>query len=454
MKTIKVTLVLCCLVYSLSNYAQVNTSQEGNYKIRSSADRYLTQFQNGYAIIKDGTRFDGQISLFGGSYQNLYRVKIKSGDETYNLPMRSLKEFGLSDNLINDTPDQWDWVTMDKVKLMGDPNAPTKPSNTRKASTNYGYVVTKAGTIYQGKITVVEVKKKIDRFTMKTVKKEKFKFEAAELSNFGVGEYGSAVVEEIENEEEEIVSSVVAEEVGYLSTKPSGDSGDGNGYVITSSGERIEGAVSVTAPNKVWFATDVTVTTGSGEVQNYTNDGSLNKVVFTSNGQERELVNFENEYVEVLHREGQLVHFRNPHPTTRSTGGDLANVLVGAAAEGADQEIRREALKQEIKQQGNDVNISEVANKANNIQNSSGQGDVDWTSQDLIKLYAKEYVLLNEKTGKYAIYIPGRNYNQVEGELMGSFEYLKMEKDQQKALSKMESPKSTMQFLNTNLYAK
>ncbi|MEO9483206.1 MAG: hypothetical protein ABJG47_07160 [Ekhidna sp.] len=446
MKMIKNGLLLFSIATSTICSAQVNTTQEGNYKVRASADRYFTQFQNGYVVIKDGTRFDGQISLFGSSYRSLSSVKIKTGELTYDFYMRSLKEFGLSDNLINDTPDAFDWFTMDKVKLMGDPNAPAKPSNKRKAVTNNGYVVTKSGAVYQGKMTVIEVKKKVESFSLKTKDKQKLKFEASELSNFGVGEYGTvtnaAVAEEstsvtsaIENEEEPIDDADAYDPIdaSFLATKTTDESVSTNGYVITSAGEKIEGAVSVTAPPKIWFATDVTLTTPSGVVKNYANDGSLQKVVFTVNGQEKEFVNYENEYVEILHREGKLIHFRNPHPTTSSMGGDLADALTGAAMESADRELRE---------------------AGGSVTKTGTEGDTDWTSEEIIKLYAKEYILLNEENGRYAMYIPGKNYRQIKGELMGSAEYLSMDKDSKNVLRKMGDPRATMQFLNAKLYTK
>ncbi len=446
MKKIKHWSMLICMAISTFAYTQVNTSQEGNYKLRSSADRYMTQFQNGYVIINDGTRFDGQISLFGSSYNNIWQVKIKSGESTYDFYLRSLKEFGLSENLINDTPGEFYWVTMDKVKLMGDPNAPAKPSDKRKATTNNGYVVTKTGKVYQGKMIVVEFKKKVESFSLRTRDKQKLKFEASELTNFGNGEYGAAVANTNDASEEGTTFTAQVEEdisvddeaynpidESFLATKTTDESISTNGYVITASGVKKEGAVTVSAPPNIWFATDVTLTTASGVVHNYANDGSLQKVVFTVNGQQKELVNFENEYVEVLHREGQLIHFRNPHPTTSSMGGDLTDALAGAALESADREFRQ---------------------AGGSVRKTGTQGDTDWTSEEVIKLYAKEYVLLNEKTGRRAMYIPGKNYRQIKGELMGSSEFLTMDKERKKNLRRMNSPESTMKFLNSRIYNK
>ena len=216
----------------------------------------------------------------------------------------------------------------------------------------------------------------------------------------------------------------------FLVSKSIDESAANNGYVITASGAKIEGAISLSFPPKLWFATDVTLTKEDGTIIEYTNDGSLKKVVLTVNGREREFINFENEYVEVLHRYGELVNFRNPHPTTQKVGGEAANILTTAAIESLDQ-----SMLLDIKKQDSDENI-------------------DWTQEEVIKLYAEEYMVYNEKTGRTTMYIPGRNYLQVEGDLMGSIGYLTMEKQQRNGYKKMSNPLTTMQYLNREIYSK
>ncbi|MEP4091315.1 hypothetical protein [Reichenbachiella sp.] len=424
--------LICC--FNNSTYGQINRSQAGNYQAqKTSFHEYASNYQNGYVQLLDGTRLDGQISIIGYSYDRLYGVNFKTdAGEKYKFSLRSLVEFGLSENLTNDTPGEFEWYTVDKVKLGSNTGAPSKPSNTRKGSTAYGYVVTKEGQTYQGKISIKEVRKKIIQIDVKTGDKQKFKFEASQLSNFGVGKRKEAqtsgsttlVVNDRDNSSYDSLDPVLL----------AGLDQNTNGYAITSSGEKIKGKITISEFPGIWFVRDVTLTRTNGDVEYYTNNGALKRLVFSKDGKIVEYVNFENEYVKVLDRSGGLIHIRNPHPSTPSTGGELTNAVTGAALESADQELR-----------------SAGGSVTKNIRPNE---DTDWTSEDVINLYAKEYLIFNERTGKYAMYIPGRKYQQVEGDLMGSMHYLKLPKVGQDALRKMEKPLRTMNYLNEKIYSK
>lgn len=415
-------------------FAQKNRSQAGNYQAqKTSIHNYASNYQNGYVQLLDGSRLDGQISIIGYAYDRLYGVNFKTAvGEKYKFSLRSLIEFGLSENLTNDTPGEFSWYTVDKVKLGSNTGAPPKPSNTRKGSTDYGYVVTQEGQTFHGKISIKEVRKKVVQIDVKTVDRQKFKFEAGQLSNFGVGKR-----KEAQTSGSETLAMKDMGKSSYDALDPvllAGLDQKINGYVITSTGERIKGKIAISEFPGVWFVRDITLTTPDGEVVYYTNNGALKRMVFSKNGEIVEYVNFENEYVKVLDRSKELIHFRNPHPTTLSTGGELASAVAGAALESADQELRAA---------GGSV-----------TKNSRPNEDTDWTSEDVIKLYAKEYLIFNESTGKYAMYIPGKKYQQVEGDLMGSLHYLRLPKEGQDELKKMEKPLRTMNYLNEKIYSK
>ncbi|MEO9966523.1 MAG: hypothetical protein ABJF11_12075 [Reichenbachiella sp.] len=424
-------LALC--ISGFQGFCQVNRSQASNYQgQKTSFHNYASNYQKGFVQLLDGTRLEGEISIIGNSYEYLYGVNIKMQDGTkYKFPLRSLIEFGLSENLINDTPGEFSWYTVDKVKLGSNTGAPPKPSNTRKGSTDFGYVVTKEGKTYQGKINIKEVRKKIIQIDVKTPSKEKFKFEASQLSNFGVGLRNNDRVADVD------VSKRSNNKVPYyddnmLNTSWLND--NVNGYVIDADARKIMGKIGISTSPNLWFIRHITLTEPNGETSYFSPSDMLKKIVKVNDGVSKEYIYFEGEYVEVLHRDGWLVHFRNPHPKTLSVGGDLANVVTGAAMESADQDLRAA---------GGSITKNDRPNK-----------DVDWTSEEVIKLYAQEFLLLNELTGKYAMYIPGRKYWQIEGDLMGSLHYLKLPKEGQDALRKMEKPSRTMYYLNEKIYSR
>lgn len=216
-----------------------------------------------------------------------------------------------------------------------------------------------------------------------------------------------------------------------------------NGYVITSDGQRIDGEVQISFPPKLWFATDVTITDASGTVKEFTNDGSLQMVSVTVEGKQKEFINFDDAYVEVLQREGDWVHFRNPHPTTPTFGSDLLNYFSGAALtagqEYVDQKVAEAAVVAAAK--GDEDAIAQAQTFLNREKK-------DYMSYDKFAMYAKEHIILDSQSGRHAMYIPGANYQQVEAELMGSIDYLKMDDEEQKGLRKMNNPKETLKYLD------
>lgn len=219
---------------------------------------------------------------------------------------------------------------------------------------------------------------------------------------------------------------------------------ESNGYVITTDGERIDGQIEMSFPPKLWFATDVTLTQEDGTVTDYSAAGGLQRLVTTIDGQEKEFVFFDGAYIEVLDHEGDWVHFRNPHPNTPTGMSNWLNAFTGAAMnasqEYVDQKVAEYATVQALK--GNEKAAESAANFLDRER-------TDYTSYDQFALYAKEHIILDLKNNRYAMYIPGKNYQIIEGELMGSIEYLKMESEAQKGLRKMNNPSETLKYLDT-----
>jgi hypothetical protein len=224
-----------------------------------------------------------------------------------------------------------------------------------------------------------------------------------------------------------------------------------NGYVVTATGEKIEGAVQMSFPPKLWFATDVILTRADGTVENYTNDGSLQQVVITIDGKQQEFVNFENEYVEVLHRDGDLVHFRNPHPTTPTTLNRMMNDFGSAMMDAATGEIANKLAENRAKAvlAGN-----WDEDKEESYQNYANRDKRDWSDHSFVTLYEKEYLIYNTATGRRTMYYKNKVnpfYLQTKAELTGCIEYITLENAEKRGLNAMRNPLETLKFINENM---
>ena len=171
-----------------------------------------------------------------------------------------------------------------------------------------------------------------------------------------------------------------------------------NGYVITSSGEKIEGAVQLSFPPDLWYVTDVIVTTSDGLVTEYTNDGSLQRIFVTVDGKEKEFIQYDLQYVEVLQRIDPYVLIRSPNPVVLSTLNRIFNVSIDG--------------------------------------------------RNLFESYAKEFTILNETSQKGIIYVPDKFNVQVEVNLKGCYSYYTLSKAEQRGLKKVLNPTVTMEFMN------
>ncbi|MDW3210903.1 MAG: hypothetical protein R8N23_13590 [Reichenbachiella sp.] len=247
----------------------------------------------------------------------------------------------------------------------------------------------------------------------------------------------------VQNIEEEFAAYDPADD-SFLMTKTIETDVVSNGYIITADGHRIDGEVQISFPPKLWFATDVIITDVTGTVSEYTSDGALSQVFVTVDGQQKEFIAFDNAYVEVLQREGDWVHFRNPHPTTPTLGSDLLNYFSGAAMTAGQDYVDQKVAEGRVKAalEGND----EAVRAADNFLKRER---TDFMSYDQFAIYAKEHIIMDTEQGRHSMYIPGANYQQVEAELMGSIDYLKMDTEEQKGLRKMNNPAETLKYLDT-----
>ncbi|WP_420581325.1 hypothetical protein [Reichenbachiella sp.] len=220
--------IVMCLIIILPVVGQVNTSDISNYKNSKGEYGFKSSYANGYVTLRDGTQIDGKISIFGSSYENIYGVKIKTyAGEKYNFQARSLKEYGLSNSSVNDTPELFSWGEA-AVKLKG----------LKVGYTDFGYVVLKDGTVKEGELRLKEYKGRVQSMEVKDANKEKFKYEAAEVSNYGVRVYED---EKFNNLWSLIRWKVAAFQSDLASTK----SELLPGYVILTNGQKQEGYIQL-----------------------------------------------------------------------------------------------------------------------------------------------------------------------------------------------------------------
>ena len=127
-------------------------------------------------------------------------------------------------------------------------------------------------------------------------------------------------------------------------------------------------------------------------------------------GKEKEFIGYEKEYVEVLNRVENWVHFRNPHPTTPTMGSEFLNVFLGGAADATEKEMEKKyteyALKEQVEGDWND-------NKQQSYENFMNRKKEDWSSHEFLTLYMKEHIVLNDQTGIAGMYVPKRLYAQL-----------------------------------------
>ncbi|MEQ8925049.1 MAG: hypothetical protein RLO81_04505 [Fulvivirga sp.] len=164
------------LLLSVCGRAQKNTSQENNYKTRGSISYdYSTKYDNGYVILSDGTELQGQISLYGASYDKIWGVKIiTTSGRKLILYDTSVKEFGLRDGVVNETPYDFTWYQKD-----------SKLIDVRKGYAPYGYVKLKDGSQVEGKIELREVKSKLVSIEIRDNDKNKIKIDVENISSYG-----------------------------------------------------------------------------------------------------------------------------------------------------------------------------------------------------------------------------------------------------------------------------
>lgn len=227
------------------------------------------------------------------------------------------------------------------------------------------------------------------------------------------------------------IPPVIEEEDQLIDTEDAEQVFRGQGYILKKNGEKIEGELQVVHPPGTWFAPEIALIKSDSSITVFSNDPEIKGAFVNVNGKEKEYLNYENVFVEVLDRDSVLVHFRNPFPTIETVGGKLLNDLIQG----------RQA----------DFNEAEAAEAA--LAEREGRLDMQVTLNiPEIKIYALENLIYDESTGRVTMYAPAPNfYVMMDAELEGCIEYLTMSFDEKWGLRRMKSPIETLKFLNENM---
>lgn len=435
---------------------------------------YVTKFQQGYLIMTNGEEKVGALSVTASG--SLFRYVLIENGEKVKYSGNDVKEHGLIVNQANTEFSQHLFLSTKRpgfvrltgsdkyikgiLKLrVGNPGsqmAATEPTTIQVDGEKYdlegvdvfGFTdVPMADMTKNGTLIYEEPKRNFHpgSFTLNGTSKEGF---IAWGRPNGAGEYkaiffaekmdGVANVYYLKEGVSNVVQTIqprveqpkpIVDE--FVEASDTTTSAKNPGYVITTSGEKIEGEIQVMIQPKKWYPTDVVLTRADGSVTQYSNDNSLTKFVMNVGGSEKEYLYYKGAYVEVLQRDGDLVHFRNPFPTTNSVGANILNAA--------------------IQKEQNDVN-AESARKAE-IAEAEGRMAVQATiTINEIKIYAVEFLIFDETTGRTTMYVPNQfYYSFVEAELEGCIEYLTASAEEKGNLKKMKNPLETLEFLNENM---
>lgn len=226
-----------------------------------------------------------------------------------------------------------------------------------------------------------------------------------------------------------------------------------NGFVITYDGTKIEGAIQIDIPEKRWYAQEVIVTTPDGTVTNYENDGSLRRIVFDYNGETHEYIDYEGEYVRLYGRSGTWVYFRNPHPTTPSVAASYLNDFLSEVASRGFQDLENSMNKKMMSRAISGDKTGYAAYSA--LGSVYSEFKKYWEGKDLITWYKKELIVLNEADYNEVMIIPSltepAGMQPLNRLLEGTIEFHDLPAGDRRSLYRLKEPKKTLAFLAENM---
>lgn len=454
------------LIYDRDHALDFPIQRPAQWKYQSQNEGdYVTEFQQGYIILTSGEEKVGALSV--SKTGTLMKYTLMEGTEKVKYGMKEVVEYGLIENSPTTAfpAHLYRGMFMKKIPgfirllgsndlIKGDLKIRTKDSGEEimliddqkynlESIEFYGLIdVPVKDLTRNGSLAYSDQKRMFHpgSFVLKGEKKEGF---IAWAKPNGAGEYkaffyaptmdGVANVFYLKDGVTDVVQNIpqVIEEVTLISTEDAEQEYRGKGYILKKTGEKISGELQIVYPAGTWFSPEVALIESDSNITIFSKDESIKSVFVTIDGQEKEFLNYDGVFVEVLDRDGSLVHFRNPFPTMETLGGKMLNDLIQGKQEEFNQKEDEEAI----------------------LAEREGRLDVHVTLTIAeIKIYVLENLIYDESSGRVTMYAPAPNfYSMMDAELCGCIEYLTMSFEDKYGLRRMKNPLETLKFINENM---
>lgn len=413
-----------------------------------------TKEEPGYVVLKSGKRLDGTLIL-KGSKDEVEEIIFNGEGKKIDFPVAALQAYGLSrkeslaeiaasNKPINDSPESmYEWRDMGVV--MGKQITSTRP---RK-----GYVILKDGTRYDGELKLRRKDGVLSTYQVKGDKKKKG--DISEISNYG---YTVSEVEALQDD--------LNRKGGKFYP----------GTIITDAGEQ-KGEISKVS-NQKFYTNKILFKDTSGKLTEYTPE---TLTAFTQNVKKgtKKYTAYQDTYVEEDYY-GETFHmFRNPYPTSTNkflTGLVKSSVAVGTNA-AAQAIVKKDAKENGYSTQMDSVianssttdliairegmvrisgysSKEELLDKSDNesLKNNIQAINLAVAGQEVSSseggLYNKEWIILNRKTGEETVIYKAKYKTLIEPLLKGCYEYLSLDRKDQREYEKWSSINATIKMLD------
>lgn len=448
--------ISCLLLCSFLSFSQKSETPLTDYAWKGSK----TTPSSGFVVLKSGKRLDGQISLKGSS-SDVKEVIFILGEKKINFPPSALEKYGLSGgqsissspsskvnvNPVSDSPESsYEWL--DRGEVMEKKIEVTK--------TRPGYVVLKNGTKYDGAFKLKRKDGVITDYEVKTSEgKKKGAFQ--DLSSYGY----NLSPEEIEQ------ANIAKLAKNYYPGS------------VTKGGEVLKGDICNINIQGSFYSKKVVLKDGSGSLSIF---GTEDITSFSQKikGENKTYIVIEDKFIQEDFNGNTFQFYRNPSPTTVN---NFATNLAKSAGQITATTISQQAIKKDAEKNNYVTNLdsvllvstdAELEELKNTLVGLSGYSSAeeaheksdneslkntitaidlelagrDFATSDDVVVYNREWIILNKKSGEKTVVYQNDFKKLIEPLLKGCYEYLLLEKKDQKKYSNWKEVQSTLKMLD------
>lgn len=447
----KVALLILAITCAWPAWSQTNESPEELYDWKNAKN---TNPQPGYVVLKSGKRLSGSVSL-KGSYVSVEEVRFQGDGKDISFPVKALRAYGLdakasakqqatTSGPINESAEGlYEWrnggVVMNKQVMNSVPRE--------------GYVILTSGKRFEGELRVQKRDEELWNFQVKTAD-SKDKFKADEVSKFGLNVSASEVKQ----------ANLAKTDATYFP-----------GTVTTSSGEKI-GEVAIVKTS--FYSEKILFKSDSGEFSEFT-PSSASAFTQEKDGATIKYASIEGAFLEDEFDGSTFRLYRNPKPTTINkfaTGLVKTGVEAGTQAAASEISYRDEKkndyvsnldsvirvsdkaqlveLRDKLVQLGGYSSVDEMNDRSDNesLKNNVNAIELAIAGKEFSEsdqgIYNQEWIILNKGTEEKTVVYKGDFNELIEPLLFGCYEYLSLEKSDQKEFQKWKNLKSTVEYLD------